>query len=100
MQYPGVALLLYYAIRRGDWPRLLISLACSVLLYPLPDAVLRHYYHQQERWPDAPGPMYLWTSVTPLASLFLFGLLLNALPPGGWPARDGKGKAVAIIGRV
>jgi hypothetical protein len=100
MQYPGVALLLYYAIRRGDWRRLLISLACSVLLYPLPDAVLRHYYHQQERWPDAPGPMYLWTSVTPLASLFLFGLLLNALLPVGWTARDGKGKAVAIIGRV
>jgi hypothetical protein len=81
LQYPGIALLVYYAIQRRDWRRLGLSLACAVILYPLPDAVLRHYYHQQERWPDAPGLMYFWTSVTPLASLFLFGLLLGCLTP-------------------
>jgi hypothetical protein len=81
MQYPGVALLLYTAIRGRNWGRLCWSMACALFLFPLPAAVLRYYYHQQERWPDAPGLMYLWTSVTPIASLFLFGLLLSAFPP-------------------
>jgi hypothetical protein len=79
LQYPGVALLLYYAIQARDWRRLCLSLACAVFLFPLPAAVLRYYYHQQERWPDAPGLMYLWTSVTPVASLVLFALLLSYL---------------------
>jgi hypothetical protein len=81
LQYPGVALLLYCAIRRRDWRRLALSLACAVVLYPLPDAVLRYYYHQHERWPDSPGLMYFWTSITPIASLVLFGLLLSSLTP-------------------
>jgi len=81
MQYPGVALLLYSAIRGRHWGRLGWSIACALFLFPLPAAVLRYYYHQHERWPDAPGLMYLWTSVTPIASLFLFGLLLSAFPP-------------------
>ena len=78
MQYPGVALVLYSAIRGRNWGRLCWSVACAVFLFPLPAGVLRYYYHQQERWPDAPGLMYLWTSVTPIASLCLFGLLLNS----------------------
>jgi len=88
LQYPGVALLLYYAIQRRDWRRLCSSLACAVFLYPLPDAVLRYYYHQQERWPDAPGLMYFWTSLTPVASLVLFGLLLNTLAPRVTPGAE------------
>jgi hypothetical protein len=87
MQYPGVALLLYRAIQGRDWRRLWSALACAVFLYPLPDAVLRYYYHQQERWPDAPGVLYLWTSVTPVASLILFALLLNSLAPRGTTPR-------------
>jgi len=80
MQYPGVALLFYRAIQGRDWRRLCSSLACALFLFPLPDAVLRHYYHQHEQWPNAPGLMYFWTSVTPLASVLLFTLLLSYLP--------------------
>jgi hypothetical protein len=82
MQYPGVALLLYGTIRARDWRRLRYwrricsALACALFLFPLPAAVLRYYYHQHERWPDAPGLMYFWTSVTPLASLALFASLV------------------------
>jgi hypothetical protein len=73
MQYPGVALLLYYTIRKPrNWLRVASALLCAAFLFPLPAAVLRHYYHQHERWPDAPGLMYFWTSVTPVASLVLF----------------------------
>jgi hypothetical protein len=76
MQYPGVALLLYCTIRARDWRRVCSALACAVFLFPLPAAVLRYYYHQHERWPDAPSLMYFWTSVTPLASLALFASLV------------------------
>jgi hypothetical protein len=79
MQYPGVALLLYGAIRARDWRRLCAALACAAFLFPLPAAVLRFYYHQHERWPDAPGLMYFWTSVTPLASLVLFASLVATI---------------------
>ncbi len=98
MQYPGVAVLLYYAIRGRHWSRLCSSLACAVVLFPLPAAVLRYYYHQSERWPDAPGLMYLWTSVTPIASLVLFGMLLNALPAqmAPVPKRGGQNKIVGV----
>jgi hypothetical protein len=72
MQYPGIALLLYYAIRDRAWPRIASALLCALFLFPLPAAVLRHYYHQHEAWPDAPGLLYFWTSVTPVASLLLF----------------------------
>jgi hypothetical protein len=79
MQYPGVALLLYCAIRSRNWRRLCFALACALFLFPLPAAVLRYYYHQHERWPDAPGLMYFWTSVTPLASLVLFAALVATI---------------------
>jgi hypothetical protein len=78
MQYPGVALLLYTSIQRRDWRRLVASVACALFLFPIPAAVLRYYYHQQgDHWPDAPGLLYFWTSIAPLASLLLFGLLLG-----------------------
>ncbi|MGA2878203.1 MAG: glycosyltransferase family 87 protein [Bryobacteraceae bacterium] len=93
MQYPGVALLLFYAIRNRDWRRLCSSLACAVVLFPLPAAVLRYYYNQQERWPDAPGLMYFWTSVTPVASLLLFGLLLSSLVPKAAPGIADQARA-------
>jgi hypothetical protein len=84
MQYPGVALLLYCAIQKPrNWLRLASALTCALFLYPLPDAVLRYYYHQHERWPDAPGLMYFWTSVTPLASLVLFASLVATIEACG-----------------
>ncbi len=76
MQYPGLALLLYWTIRGRDWRRLVSALTCAAFLFPVPDAVLRYYYHQHERWPDTPALMYFWTSVTPIASLVLFALLV------------------------
>jgi surface polysaccharide O-acyltransferase-like enzyme len=79
MQYPGVALLLFYAIRGRRWRRIASALACAIVLFPLPAAVLRYYYHQHERWPDAPAFMYFWTSVTPIASLVLFVLLVATI---------------------
>jgi hypothetical protein len=54
-----------------------------LFLFALPAGVLRYYYHQHERWPDAPALVYFWTSVTPVASLFLFVLLLSCLPAAG-----------------
>jgi hypothetical protein len=81
MQYPGVALLLYTAIERRHWRRLAAAFVCALFVFPIPAAVLRYYYHQhQDRWPDAPGLLYLWTSVAPVASLLLFGLLLSYIP--------------------
>jgi hypothetical protein len=88
MQYPGVALLLYWAIRGRDWRRIASALACAAFLFPVPDAVLRYYYHQHERWPDAPVPMYFWTSVTPIASLVLFALLVAIIKPCGSKTRS------------
>ncbi len=76
MQYPGVALLLYWSIRGCDWRRIASALICAAFLFPVPGAVLRYYYHQHERWPDTPALMYFWTSVTPIASLVLFALLV------------------------
>jgi Glycosyltransferase family 87 len=83
MQYPGVALLLYYAIRHSDWRRLASALVCAVFLFPLPAAALRYYYHRHERWPDSPALMYFWTSVTPIASLVLFVLLVAMIDACG-----------------
>jgi hypothetical protein len=94
MQYPGVALLLYSAIRARDWRRLGFALACAAFLFPLPAAVLRYYYHQHERWPDAPGLMYFWTSVTPLASLVLFALLVATIETCGSKTKSSLSPAV------
>jgi len=80
LQYPGVALVFSYAIRRRDWRRLSAYLVCAALLFPVPAIVLRHYVAVHRRWPDAPVVSF-WTAVTPLASLFLFGSLVSYLAP-------------------
>jgi hypothetical protein len=94
MQYPGVALLLYGAIRARNWRRICSALACAVFLFPLPAAVLRYYYHQHERWPDAPALMYFWTSVTPLASLVLFASLVATIEACGSKTKSWLSPAV------
>ena len=95
MQYPGVALLLCDALRRRQWRLFCAALCCAAALFPVPATVLRFYYHQHERWPDSPAIMYFWTSVTPLASLVLFGLLVSRL----WIAKQpGRQKAAGMIG--
>jgi hypothetical protein len=80
MQYPGVALLLGYAARRRLWWLLAAALVCAAFLYPLPVAVLRAYYVRSNSWPNSPAVMYFWTSISPIASLVLFGLITRELP--------------------
>jgi hypothetical protein len=83
MQYPGVSLLLCHTWRRGpmgrSWATFAATLACAALLYPVPVAILTEYYAKYGKWTAAsPATLYLWTSVTPLAALALFWLLLRA----------------------
>jgi alpha-1,2-mannosyltransferase len=79
MQYPGVALLLSYAARRRLWWLMAAALVCAAFLYPLPVAVLRAYYERSNSWPTSPAVMYFWTSISPIASLVLFGLMTRGL---------------------
>ncbi len=83
MQYPGVALLLCHTWRRGpmgrSWATFAATLACAALLYPAPVAILTAYYDKYGKFTAAsPATLYLWTSVTPLAALALFWLLVRA----------------------
>jgi hypothetical protein len=80
MQYPGVALLLGYAARRRLWWLVAAALVCGAFLYPVPVAVLRAYYMRSNSWPNSPEVMYFWTSISPIASLVLFGLMTRELP--------------------
>jgi hypothetical protein len=100
MQYPGIALLLYGSIRARDWRRIASALTCAVFLFPLPAAVLRYYYHQHERWPDAPGLMYFWTSVTPIASLVLFASLVATIEACGLKTKSSLSPAAETASAV
>jgi hypothetical protein len=55
-------------------------LVSAAFLYPLPVAVLRAYYVRSNSWPNSPAVMYFWTSISPIASLVLFGLITRELP--------------------
>ena len=79
MQYPGVALFLSYAARRRLWWLMGTALICGAFLYPLPVAVLRACYERNNSWPNSPMVMYFWTSIPPIASLVLFGLMTREL---------------------
>jgi alpha-1,2-mannosyltransferase len=80
MQYPGVALFLGYAARRRLWWLLGAAAVCAAFLYPIPVTVLRAYYEASNSWPNSPIVMYVWTSVSAVASLALFGLITRELP--------------------
>lgn len=79
MQYPGIALFLGYAARRKMWWLMGTASVCAAFLYPLPVAALRAYYERSNSWPNSPAVMYFWTSVSPIASLVLFGLMTREL---------------------
>ena len=51
----------------------------------VPVAILTAYYQSHGGWTAAsPATLYIWTSVTPVASLLLFGLLVReATEPAG-----------------
>jgi hypothetical protein len=78
MQYPAVALLLCHVVRLHLWRRVLATVVCGAFLYPLPVAVLTAYYrHRGNSWePASPVTLHFWMSVTPVASLVLFWLLI------------------------
>jgi hypothetical protein len=79
MQYPGVALFLTYAASRRLWWLLGIGAASAAFLYPIPVAVLKAYYAQNNNWPNSPIVMYFWTSIPAVASVVLFGLMTREL---------------------
>jgi hypothetical protein len=79
MQYPGVALLLTYTLRRKLWGLLGLATLSAALLYPIPVAVLRAYYELNNNWPNSPAVMYFWTSIPAIASVVLFGLMTREL---------------------
>lgn len=78
MQYPAVAMLLCHAARERCWRRTAATVVCGAFLYPLPVAVLTAYYHHRgNSWePASPVTLHFWMTVTPIASLVLFGLLI------------------------
>jgi len=83
MQYPGMALLLAASIRERRWAMASFTLGFGALLYPLPVAVLRAYYNHYGAWTAAsPATLYFWTSITPVACLGLFGILVVRIRSG------------------
>lgn len=78
MQYPGIALLLSFAFEQRRWLILGATLVSGAALYPLPVAILSYFYAKHGTFAAlSPATLYLWTSVTPLAALALFGLLVK-----------------------
>ncbi len=78
MEYPGVALLLGYAWRARRWALLAWSFIIGSLLYPAPVQVLRYLAMKDGNWKlISHSALYGWTSVTPVASLAMFALLLR-----------------------
>jgi hypothetical protein len=78
LQYPGIALLLASSIRLRAWRTTAAVVLCFLLLHRLPENALIHYHGEHPDWTAAsPLTLYLWTSVTPLACLGLFGLALS-----------------------
>jgi len=80
MQYPGLAFLLH---RSTKWRSVACVLVCGALLYEVPVAILTAYYKQHGGWTAiSPATLYVWTSVTPLACLSLFGIALRQIRHG------------------
>jgi hypothetical protein len=79
LQYPGLALLLHEAQRRGKWKVFALAIFSGLAIYQIPVAVLTEYFNAYGHWTaESPATLYIWTSVTPAACLLLFGLQLFA----------------------
>ena len=80
LQYPGLALLLCRAVKLRRWLLGASTVVLGALLYQIPREVLSEYYLRFSGWSAAsPATLYIWTSVTPVAALVLFGVLLRQL---------------------
>jgi hypothetical protein len=78
LQYPGLALLLCHAVRRGKWLLGACTVALGALLYAVPAEILFDYHARYSGWSAAsPATLYIGTSMTPVAALVLFGVLLR-----------------------
>ncbi|HUD14184.1 MAG TPA: glycosyltransferase family 87 protein [Terracidiphilus sp.] len=102
LQYPGVALLLAHSIRLRAWRTTAAVVLCFLLLHRLPETFLNHYHDEHSGWTAAsPVTLYVWTSVTPLACLGLFGLALSHVKrdAGAIPqisGENGKGQFTSV----
>jgi hypothetical protein len=76
LQYPGVAWLLGLAVQRRRWKVAALILTCGALLYPIPVAVLTHYYHLYGWTAASTWQLYVWMSVTPAACLGIFAMAM------------------------
>lgn len=92
IQYPGVALLLIHLWRRRAWGTLIPAIVLASLLYPVPVKILGDYYERYHNWTAASlSTLYIWTSVTPLASLGLFVVFVResaSAPEAGVPWKE------------
>jgi hypothetical protein len=76
LEYPGVALLLIYTWRERQWMQFIAVMVLAAFIYPLPIRILDAFpqaYHDG----SSLGSLYIWTSVTPIASLGLFGMFVR-----------------------
>jgi len=54
-----------------------VAVVLGAMLYAVPVAVLRGYYERYGGWTAwSPATLFVWTSVTPVAALGLFGMFL------------------------
>ena len=66
-----------HALRSQRWGLLAIVIALGAFLYPLPMAAIMANYAKYGKWTASLPALYFWTSVTPFASLALFGLFIR-----------------------
>ena len=89
LQYPGLALLLCHAVKQRRWLLGACTVVLGALLYRIPAEVLFDYHARYAGWSAAsPATLYIWTSVTPIAALLLFGMLLRQLTAEAAPPRQ------------
>jgi hypothetical protein len=86
LQYPGLALLICHAVNRRKWLLGVCAVLLGAFLYPIPWGVMLDYYIRFSGWTAAsPATLYIWTSVTPVVTLLLFGVLLRQLTEASPP---------------
>jgi hypothetical protein len=81
LQYPGVALLLCHLLRSQRWVTGLTVVALGALLCAAPLGAITAYYAKYGSLTASLPTLYFWTSVSPVASIALFGLFLRELRP-------------------
>jgi hypothetical protein len=82
LQYPGLAMLVCFAAASRKWLLMGASIGLGALLYTVPVGMLRAYFDRYGAWTAwSPATLYIWTSITPVASLVLSVILLAQIRP-------------------